>query len=154
MSPPASPAFSFGSAAKVMPRMAGNISAAPTPIAPRAAISQYSFCAAPPSRDMTMKIVVPMKNSRRRPNRSAPAARHDQHPEDERVGVDHPLDGGDRAVEGLLDRGQRNVQRGEVLGEDEDAEPHRDQREHGAAIHRRRTARSVTSRASAANTAL
>ena len=71
MRPPASPAFSFGRTAKVMPRIAGNISAAPIPIAARAAISQYSFCAAPPSSDISMKIVVPMKKTRRRPNMSA-----------------------------------------------------------------------------------
>jgi len=41
--PPASPAFSFGSTANVIPRIAGHISAPPTPIAARAAISQYSF---------------------------------------------------------------------------------------------------------------
>ena len=71
MSPPARPAFSFGSAANVMPRIAGNISAAPMPMAPRAAMSQYSFWAAPPSTDMSMKIVVPTKKIRFRPNRSA-----------------------------------------------------------------------------------
>ena len=54
-----------------MPRMAGHISAPPTPIAARAAISQYSFCAAPPSTDIVTKIAVPTKKARRRPNRSA-----------------------------------------------------------------------------------
>ena len=52
MSPPANPAFSFGSSAKVIPRIAGHMSAPPTPIAARAAISQYSFWATPPSTDI------------------------------------------------------------------------------------------------------
>ena len=55
-------------------------------------------------------------------------------PNDERVAVDHPLDGVDVGVEVLLDRGQRDAQRGEVVGDDEHREAHRDEREDHVAI--------------------
>ena len=71
MIPPARPAFSAGSSAKVMPRIAGHISAPPIPIRTRLAISQDSVCAAPPSADIEAKIAVPRKKARRRPNMSA-----------------------------------------------------------------------------------
>ena len=54
-----------------MPRIAGHISAPPTPITTRLAISQVSVCAAPPSADIEAKIAVPRKKARRRPNMSA-----------------------------------------------------------------------------------
>ena len=71
ITPPASPAFSSGSIAKVMPRIAGHISAPPMPIRTRAAISQVSVWAAPPRADIEAKIAVPRKKARRRPNMSA-----------------------------------------------------------------------------------
>ena len=71
MIPPASPALSSGRIAKVMPRIAGHISAPPIPIRVRQAISQASICAAPPSADIEAKIAVPRKKALRRPNMSA-----------------------------------------------------------------------------------
>ena len=71
MIPPASPALSAGSSSKVMPRIAGHISAPPTPITTRVKISQVSVGAAPPSADIEAKIAVPRKKARRRPNMSA-----------------------------------------------------------------------------------
>ncbi len=71
MIPPARPALSSGRIAKVMPRIAGHISAPPIPISVRQAISQASDCAAPPSADIEAKIAVPRKKALRRPNMSA-----------------------------------------------------------------------------------
>ncbi len=71
MMPPASPALSSGRIAKVIPRIAGHISAPPIPIRVRQAISQVSVCAAPPSADIEAKIAVPRKKALRRPNMSA-----------------------------------------------------------------------------------
>ncbi len=71
MIPPARPARSSGRIAKVMPRIAGHISAPPIPISTRAPISQVSVCAAPPRADIAAKIAAPRKKARRRPNMSA-----------------------------------------------------------------------------------
>ena len=65
-----------------------------------------------------------------------PPARDDRHPEHQRVGVDDPLDAADVGVEVALDRGQGDVQRGEVVGDHEDAEPHRDERHHRPRLDR------------------
>ena len=108
--PPASPAFSAGSAAKVMPRIAGHISAPPIPISTRAAISQASVW-----RDAAGERH--RGEDRRADEEGAPApeqvgqaaAGDDQDPEGERVGVDHPLRGGDVGVEVLLDRGMATL---------------------------------------------
>ena len=59
-----------------------------------------------------------------------PPAGDDRHPEHQRIGVDHPLGGVDVGVEVLLDRGDRDVQRGEVVRDHQHAEPHRDERHH------------------------
>jgi hypothetical protein len=71
MIPPASPALSSGRIAKVMPRIAGHISAPPIPITVRQAISHASDCAAPPRADIAAKIVAPRMKALRRPNMSA-----------------------------------------------------------------------------------
>ncbi len=57
-----------------------------------------------------------------------PPAGDQAHPEDERVGVDRPLDRADVDVEVLLHRRQGDVERREVVGDHEHAEPHREQR--------------------------
>ena len=69
--PPASPARSAGRAAKVIPRIAGHISAPPTPIPIRAAISTSALGAIAPSAEKAAKIAVPMKKISRRPSMSA-----------------------------------------------------------------------------------
>src|SRR5439155_17352754 len=48
----------------------------------------------------------------------------------EGIGVDHPLGGPDVDVEVVLDRRQGDVERREVVGDDDDAESHRHQRHH------------------------
>ncbi|HWM55384.1 MAG TPA: hypothetical protein VNO20_08355 [Solirubrobacterales bacterium] len=58
-----------------------------------------------------------------------PAAGDDHHPEGERVGVDHPLDRVDVGVEIALHRRQGDVDRREVVGDDDDRESHREQSE-------------------------
>ena len=68
---PASAARDAGSAANVIPRIAGHIIAAPMPIATRAAISHSMVGAAPPSAEKTAKITAPMKKILRRPSMSA-----------------------------------------------------------------------------------
>ncbi len=69
--PPAKAARDGGTAAKVMPRIAGHMRPPPTPIPTRIAISCSAFCASPPSREKAAKIAVPMKKTLRRPNMSA-----------------------------------------------------------------------------------
>ena len=71
ISPPASPCRSLGSAANVIPRTAGHMTAPPTPIAARAASRTPMEGAAAATAENTAKIAAPAKNSRRRPNRSA-----------------------------------------------------------------------------------
>ena len=71
INPPASPARSAGSAAKVMPRIAGHISAPPTPMPTRAPISARALGAIAPRREKPAKIPVPMKKIFRRPSMSA-----------------------------------------------------------------------------------
>ena len=61
-----------------------------------------------------------------------PAAGDDQHAEGERVGVDDPLGRGHVGLEVLLDLGDRDVDRREVVGDHEDRDAHCDQREPGA----------------------
>ena len=56
------------------------------------------------------------------------SAGDEHHAEGERVGVDRPLDRADVDVEVLLDRRQRHVEGGEVVGDHEHAEAHREKR--------------------------
>ena len=62
------------------------------------------------------------------------SAGDDQHAEHERVPVDHPLRVGERRVHVRLDVGDRDAQRGEVVGDHEHAERHREQREPGPRV--------------------
>ena len=55
------------------------------------------------------------------------AAGDEHHPVGERVGVDRPLDRADVDVEVLFDRRQGDVERGEIVGDDEHAKPHREE---------------------------
>ena len=71
ISPPASPAFDSGSAANVMPRIAGHISAPPIPIPTRAPIRTPRSGDAAPSAEKAANRIEPMKKIRRRPNMSA-----------------------------------------------------------------------------------
>ena len=72
---------------------------------------------------------------RRADEEDAPAAEHvgqppagdEDHPERQRVGVDRPLHGADVDVEVLLDRRQGDIERGEIVGDDEHAEAHREE---------------------------
>ena len=57
------------------------------------------------------------------------AAGDDEHAEDERVGVDDPLHRADVGVQVALDLGERDRQRREVVGDDEDREGHRHERQ-------------------------
>ena len=76
-----------------MPRIAGHISAPPIPIASAAAISQVSFCAAPPSADIEAKIAGAEEEGVASPEHVGEAAPVTIiTPKVERVGVDHPLD--------------------------------------------------------------
>lgn len=95
ISPPASPAFSSGSSAKVMPSTAGHISAPPIPIRARLAISQASDCAAPPSSEDRKDAGSEEEGFATAEQVGEPAAGHDQDAEAERICVDHPLGGGD-----------------------------------------------------------
>ena len=64
-----------------------------------------------------------------RPNRSATdPGRQDARRERERVGVDHPLQLGERRVQRPLDRGQRDVHDRDVEQQHEDRDADRDQR--------------------------
>ena len=119
-----------------MPSTAGHIIAPPIPISARQTISQSSSCAAPAEqreagedRGPDEEDAPPAEHVRE------PAAGHDQHAEDERVGVDHPLHGRDVRVEVLLDLGQRDAQRGDVVGHDEDRDRHRPESDPGFASH-------------------
>ena len=120
-----------------MPRIAGHISAPPMPISTRVAISQAS------------RLGGAAEHGEEREDRGAdeegaasaeqvrdPAAGDDQHSEGERVGVDDPLGGRHIRVEVLLDLRDRDVDRGEVVRDHEDRDPHRDQRQPGAAVDR------------------
>ena len=133
--PPASPAFSAGRAAKVIPRIAGHISAPPTPISTRAAISHASLCATAAGERHRGEDRGADEEDALAPEQvgQAPAG-DDQDAEGERVCVHHPLRGVDGGVEVLLDRGDDDVDRGEVVGDDEDRDRHRDQRQPGAAV--------------------
>lgn len=51
----------------------------------------------------------------------------DQDAEREGIGVDHPLDGRDVGAEVLLDRGEGDVHRREVIGDHDHAQTHREQ---------------------------
>jgi hypothetical protein len=68
---------------------------------------------------------LPVNDSMKMPmaSRAAPAAGHDQHAEHQRVAVDHPLGQGQAGVQVLFDLRDGHAQRGEVVGDDEDAEP-------------------------------
>ena len=54
-----------------MPMIAGNISAAPTPIRARVTIRNVSVGAMPPAADISAKIAAPAKKLRLRPNMEA-----------------------------------------------------------------------------------
>ena len=71
ISPPANAARDAGTAANVMPRIAGHIRPPPTPMPTRIAISCSAFWARPPRSEKKAKMAVPMKNTFRRPNMSA-----------------------------------------------------------------------------------
>ncbi len=64
-----------------------------------------------------------------------PAAADDQDAEHEGVGVDHPLRRVDVRVEVVLDRRQADVERREVVREDDDAQPESDERHERSARH-------------------
>ena len=135
MRPPASPAFSAGRAAKVMPRIAGHIRAPPIPISTRAVISHCSLGATAPASDIAAKIACADEEDPPTPEQvcQAPAG-DDQYSEGERVGVHDPLGRIDGDVEVVLDRGNDDVDRREVVGDDEDGDRHRDEREPGTAV--------------------
>ena len=76
-----------------------------------------------------------------------PPAGHDQHAEDQRVDVDHPLDAGDVGVEVLLDVGQGDAEGREVVGDDEHRHRHRPQRHQRAAVQTGHARSTVTRQA-------
>ena len=69
--PPANAALAGGTAAKVIPRIAGHIRPPPTPMPTRVPISHSALGASAPSSEKPAKIAHPMKKIRRRPNMSA-----------------------------------------------------------------------------------
>ncbi len=70
-SPPASPAFSGGNSAYIIPRIAGHISAPPIAIPPRQKMSAVTLGMTPAINEKAAKIVVPIMKMRLRPKRSA-----------------------------------------------------------------------------------
>ena len=133
--PPASPALAAGSAANVMPSTAGHMIAPPTPIKARAASRtgqrrgdrrdgrERSEDPGAPEEQLASPVQV-----------AQPATGDDEHAEHEGVAVDHPLHGAEIRVEVALDVGERDAQRREVVGDQEDAERHRHQGDERSAI--------------------
>ena len=89
---------------------AGEMNAAPSPWSARQAISIPELCARPSSSDATVKTTRPNEEQPLAPEQVAGAAAEQQEAaEDERVGVDDPLEVRLREAEVFLDRRQRDV---------------------------------------------
>ena len=113
-----------------MPRIAGHIIAPPTPIRKRAPSSTQMFGAKPPITEKTREDRG-ADHEHRAPAEHVgePAAGDDQDAEHHGVAVDHPLRRGEVDAEFRLDRGNRDRERGEVVGDDQHRDAHRDEAE-------------------------
>src|SRR3954466_6715607 len=90
--------------------MTADVIAPPSPCTKRAPISMASVCAAPHSREASVKTVRPTRKTCLRPTRSPIwPARRKHAAEGDEVGVDHPGEARLREAEVGLDRGQRDV---------------------------------------------
>ena len=106
-----------------------NMIAPPMPWTPRAMIRNSASFARPQSAEASVKRTIPIMKTRLRPKRSASGTRgQDARRERERVGVDHPLQVGERGVERPLDRGQGDVHDRDVEQEHERGDADRQQR--------------------------
>ena len=95
--------------------------APPMPCTPRARIRKSGSSAAPQGAEASVNRTIPITNIRLRPNRSASDAGGEHaRRERQRVGVDHPLQLGERRVERALDRRQRDVHDRDVEQQHED----------------------------------
>ena len=113
----------------------GIISAAPTPWSGAAGDEPASSGARPIARSRRAKTTTPNRNIRRRPKMSPsrpPVTSSTA--KVERVGVDRPLEGGQRGVEVALDRRQRDVHDRVVEHDHEQREAHRGERPPAAVL--------------------
>ena len=135
ISPPARPAFSSGSSAYVIPRIAGHISAPPMPMRPRHTINGTTLGMRPAASEKTAKKPAPIMKMRLRPNRSA------RRPP---VTISTPNTSAYPLITHCADvsvvfrscsiSGIATLKRGEVVGDHEHAERHGHEREHRAPV--------------------
>ncbi len=127
--PIAMPRCSGGNAWVMIDSVAGIMNAAPTPWTARKATSAVSFGAKPdrgarePEHDHAEQEHPPASE-----DVAEPAAGDHQHGERERVGVDGPLERGQRGMEAALNRRQRDVHDRVVEHHHEQREAHRAER--------------------------
>ena len=116
-------------------RVAGIMNAAPIPWTARKATRTVSSGAKPIARLENPNTITPNRNMAPAPEDVAePAARHEQHGEGQRVGVDRPLERRQRSVQVALDRRQRDVHDGVVEHDHEQREAHRAERPPAAVL--------------------
>ena len=124
--PIALPRSCGGKALEMIDSVAGIMNAAPTPCAARPATSQASLCEKPMNAlDRPNDDDAEQEHLAAAEDVAEAAARHEEDGEGEGVGVDGPLEAGDRAAQVLLDRGERDVHDRVVEHDHEQREAHR-----------------------------